>query len=75
MKFLVQILFINMETVIYDPSFKKKKILTSQYICPHLITYFYTLVTSYIIRLMFKFYWKHFMPPLLSSNWTFIFIN
>ena len=44
MKPLVQILLINMETVKYDPL---KKFLTSLYICPQLITYFSTLVTSY----------------------------
>ena len=44
MKPLVQILLINMETVKYEPSLKNPYFTV---ICPHLITYFSTLVTSY----------------------------
>ena len=52
---------------------KKKKVLVSLYSLPQLIPFVSTPVNCKILELIFYFYWKHFIPPIPSSHWAFMF--
>ena len=53
---------------------KNTKVLASLYILPQLIPFVSTPVNCKLLELRFYFYWKHFIPPIPSSHWAFMFI-
>lgn len=68
----LSLVWIPLIIVKYTPYYKKQKSLHLCTSLPQLIPFVSTPVNCKILELRFYFYWKHFIPPIPSSHWTFM---